>query len=100
MYIYIHIYIYIYICQIVHYNSCFNLSVLHNSFHKQGSKINKNDIFYVSEDYLLRSFSCNYTFNKFTSLIALVALVSKFFVIDIRHTAYICLKSLRMNENT
>ena len=64
IYIYcIYIYIYIYICiyayihifyryrfiydsQIVHHNPCFDLFILHdNSFDKQGSEINKNDIF-------------------------------------------------------
>ena len=42
IYIFICIYyiiLYTYICQIVHHNSCFNLSVLHNSFHNQGSKV-------------------------------------------------------------
>ena len=36
---------YIYDSQIVHYNPCFNLFILHNnSFDNQGSKINKNDV--------------------------------------------------------
>ena len=42
IYIFICIYyiiLYTYICQIVHHNSCINLSVLHNSFHNQGSKV-------------------------------------------------------------
>ena len=48
IYIHIHIYIHIYIneSQIVYHNPCFNLFILHNnSFHNQGCKINKSDIF-------------------------------------------------------
>ena len=49
IYIYIHIfyrYRFIYDSQIVHHNPCFDLFILHdNSFDKQGSEINKNDIF-------------------------------------------------------
>ena len=44
----IYIYIYIYDSQIVHHNPRFNLFILHNnSFDNQGSKINKNDIFFT-----------------------------------------------------
>ena len=59
MYIYIYIYVYkykfaLYICfamlksksQIMHHNLCVNLFMLHNnSFDKQGSEINKKNIF-------------------------------------------------------
>ena len=49
IYAYIHIfyrYRFIYDSQIVHHNPCFDLFILHdNSFDKQGSEINKNDIF-------------------------------------------------------
>ena len=54
MYIFVYIYVYniyyiisyTYRCQIVYHNSCFNLSVFHNAFHNQGSKIIK-DIFFT-----------------------------------------------------
>ena len=52
MYIYIYIYN-IYDSQIVHHNPCFNFSILPNdSFDSQGSKTNKNDIFYVSKIFI------------------------------------------------
>ena len=39
-------YINTYDSQLVHYNPCFNLLIIHdNSFDNQGSEINKNDIF-------------------------------------------------------
>ena len=47
---YIYIYIYIYICdsQIVHYNSCFNLFILHNiPFDNQRSEIKKKRHFFT-----------------------------------------------------
>ena len=65
-----------------------NLSVFHNSFDNQGSKINKNNIFYVSEYCLLKRLSFYYIFNKSTSWdMALAVLVSNFFAMEIRYTA-------------
>ena len=44
-FIYIYVILYTYICQIVHHNSYLNLSVLHNSFHNQESKVIKTTFF-------------------------------------------------------
>ena len=59
------IYIYIYDSQIVHHNPRFNLFILHNnSFDNQGSKINKNDIFFTFRHTILyKNFLPTYFFH-------------------------------------